>query len=89
MEPVKNAKNDKKVVCKNKDIKSQKRNKEYYVLDLGLGWGVEHYSISIYQSYIGNLVEIYASVGSTYLVDSAARKILDTHKEAMHLLKTY
>ena len=72
----------KRLGCKNKDIKSQKRNKEYYVLDLGLGWGVGHCSISIYQSYIGYLAEIYASVGSTYLVDSAARKILDTHKAA-------
>lgn len=41
------------------------------------------------KNYTGYMPEGYASTGSTNLADSATRKILDTYKESMHLLKTH
>ena len=58
-------------------------SKEYYVL--GFGWGMDTTELASVRSYMGYLAEIYASVGSENLVDSANRKILDTYKEAMQL----
>lgn len=48
-------------------------NKEYCVL--GFGWGMDIAVLEFVRTYTGYWAEIYDSVGSTNLVDSAPRKI--------------
>lgn len=58
-------------------------SKEYYVL--GFGWRVDSTALASARSYTGYLAVQNANAGSINLADSASRRILDTHKEAMYL----